>query len=68
MIGGTGQDAPDTDQAPRAPAIVLDDSDSAIPDEWGLKKAYNDEESVVHHRDTLYIAGTIRCGPWPTIC
>ena len=24
----------------------------------GLKEAYNDEESVVHHGDTLYIAGT----------
>ena len=63
MIGGTGQDAPDTDQAlqatPRATQpIVLDDSDYAIPDEWGLKEAYNDEESVVHHGDTLYIAGT----------
>ena len=62
MIGGTGQDAPDTKevQAPRAMTvpIVLDDSDYAIPDEWGLKEAYNDEESVVHHGDTLYIAGT----------
>ena len=62
MIGGTGQDAPDTEevQAPRATTapIVLDDSDYAIPDEWGLKEAYNDEESVVHHGDTLYIAGT----------
>ena len=63
MTGGTGQDAPDTDQAlqatPRATQpIVLDDSDYAIPDEWGLKEAYNDEESVVHHGDTLYIAGT----------
>ena len=38
--------------------IVLDDSDSQIPDEWGLKEAYNDEQSVVHHGDTLYIAGT----------
>ena len=62
MAGGTGQDAPDTEQAPlatpNATPIVLDDSDSAIPDEWGLKEAYNDEESVVHHGDTLYIAGT----------
>ena len=38
--------------------MVLDDSDYRIPDEWGLKEAYNDEESVVHHGDTLYIAGT----------
>ena len=63
MAGGTGQDAPDTEQAPRATPtatepLVLDDSDYAIPDEWGLIEAYNDEESVVHHGDTLYIAGT----------
>ena len=38
--------------------VVLDDSDYRIPDEWGLKEAYNDEESVVNHGDTLYIAGT----------
>ena len=38
--------------------MVLDDSDYAIPDEWGLKEAYNDQESVVNHGDTLYIAGT----------
>ena len=38
--------------------VVLDDSDYQIPDEWGLKAAYNDEQSVVHHGDTLYIAGT----------
>ena len=38
--------------------IVLDDSDYQIPDEYGLKEAYNDEQSVVHHGDTLYIAGT----------
>ena len=38
--------------------VVLDDSDYRIPDEWGLKEAYNDEQSVVHHGDTLYIAGT----------
>ena len=37
--------------------MVLDDSDYAIPDDWGLKEAYNDSESVVHHGDTLYIAG-----------
>ena len=30
----------------------------AWPDEWGLKQAYNDDESVVNHGDTLYIAGT----------
>ena len=38
--------------------IVLDDSDYQIPDEWGLKEAYNDEQSVVLHGDHLYIAGT----------
>ena len=57
MAGGTGQDAPDTQRAALAP-VVLDDSDYQIPDEWGLKEAYNDPESVVHHGDTLYIAGT----------
>ncbi len=38
--------------------MVVDVSDYAIPDDWGLKEAYNDSESVVHHGDTLYIAGT----------
>ena len=38
--------------------IVLDDSDYQIPDEWGLKEAYNDEQSVVLHGNSLYIAGT----------
>ena len=38
--------------------MVLDDSDYRIPDEWGLKEAYNDPESVVLHGDTLHIAGT----------
>ena len=38
--------------------MVLDDSDYAIPDEWGLKEAYDDETSVVQHGDVLYIAGT----------
>ena len=42
---------------PSAP-VVLDDSDYRIPDEWGLKEAYNADESVVHDGDTLYIAGT----------
>ena len=54
MAGGTGQDAPDTQRA----SVVLDDSEYQIPDEWGLKEAYNDPQSVVHHGDTLYIAGT----------
>ena len=63
MTGGTGQDAPDTQRAALAP-VVLDDSDYQIPDQWGLKEAYNDPESVVHHGDTLYIAGT----QLPTTC
>ena len=54
MAGGTGQDAPDTQQT----SVVLDDSQFQIPDEWGLKEAYNDPQSVVHHGDILYIAGT----------
>ena len=36
----------------------MDDSDYAIMDDWGLKEAYNDSESVVHHGDHLHIAGT----------
>ena len=54
VAGGTGQDAPDTQRA----SVVLDDSEYQIPDEWGLKEAYNDSQSVVHHGDILYIAGT----------
>ena len=54
MAGGTGQDAPDTQRT----SVVLDDSQYQIPDEWGLKEAYNDPQSVVHHGDILYIAGT----------
>ena len=53
MTGGTRQDAP-AEQTP----MVLDDSSYQVPDEWGLKEAYSDPESVVHHGDTLYIAGT----------
>ena len=72
MAGGTGQDAPDTEQAPlataRATPIVLDDSDYAIPDEWGLKEAYNDEESVVHHGDTSISRALIRCGTLLMTC
>ena len=68
MVGGTegGEEAPqETTPAPQQQQqqqqqqqLVLDDSDYAIPDEWGLKEAYNDDESVVNHGDTLYIAGT----------
>ena len=61
MVGGTegGEEeaAPHVETTP-APQLVLDDSDYAIPDEWGLNEAYNADESVVHHGDTLYIAGT----------
>ena len=37
---------------------MLDDSDYQIPDEVGLKEAYNDPDSVVLHGDTMHIAGT----------
>ena len=62
MLGGTEEEEKQEDplvplRTNNAP-VVLGDSDYAIPDEWGLKEAYNDEESVVHHGDTLYIAGT----------
>ena len=61
MVGGTedeeGGEAPPVVENLSAP-VVLDDSDYAVPDEWGLKEAYNDQESVVNHGDTLYIAGT----------
>ena len=67
MVGGTEEGEADgteegEEEAPQetipAPQLVLDDSDYAIPDEWGLNEAYNADESVVHHGDTLYIAGT----------
>ena len=51
MTGGTGQDAP-------AEPMQVDDSDYQIPDEWALKEAYDDPDSVVLHGDTLHIAGT----------
>ena len=61
MVGGTEEeereDLPAAVENVSAP-VVLDDSDYAIPDEWGLKEAYNDQESVVTHGDTLYIART----------
>ena len=57
------------DPPPRTSApVVLDDSDYAIPDEWGLKEAYNADDSVVNHGDTLYIAGRIRSGTLLTTC
>ena len=62
MVGGTEEGGEGVNEAPQetapAPQLVLDDSDYAIPDAWGLKEAYADEESVVNHGDTLYIAGT----------
>ena len=61
MVGGTEDGGEGVNEAPQetAPApLVLDASDYAIPDEWGIREAYNDEESVVNHGDTLYIAGT----------
>ena len=58
MIDRERVEAPDALPASLSAPIVLDDSDYQIPDEWGLKEAYNDEQSVVHHGDTLYIAGT----------
>ncbi len=62
MIGGTGQDAPTPNaEEVQAPVpIVLDDSDYAFPDEWGLKEAYNDSESVVHHGARCTLRAPIR--------
>ena len=51
MVGGT-EEGGGVNEAPQetAPApLVLDDTDYAIPDEWGIKEAYNDEESVINH-------------------
>ena len=58
MVGGTEEEEEALPVENLSAPVVLDDSDYAIPDEWGLKEAYNDEESVVNHGDTLYIAGT----------
>ena len=58
MIDRERVEVPDVLPASLSAPIVLADSDYQIPDEWGLKEAYNDEQSVVHHGDTLYIAGT----------
>ena len=61
MVGGTAEGGGEKEalqSTTPAPQLVLDDSDSAIPDEWGIREAYNDEESVVNHGDTMYIAGT----------
>ena len=49
MVGGTEQQGELVNEAPQETApLVLDDSDYAIPDSWGLKEAYADEESVVN--------------------
>ncbi len=62
MIGeGTEEEqeneAPQKSAASAAP-LVLDDSDYAISDEWGLNEAYNSDARVVTHEENLYIAGT----------
>ena len=53
MVGGTEEDGGDSDVV-----LEFDDNSYAISDDWGLKEAYNLNESVLHHADTLYIAGT----------
>ena len=62
MIGeGTEEEqeneAPQKSAASAAP-LVLDDSDYAIPDEWGLNEAYDSNARVVQNGENLYIAGT----------
>ena len=62
MIGeGTEEEqeneAPQKSAASAAP-LVLDDSDYAIPYEWGLNEAYSSDARVVQHGENLYIAGT----------
>ena len=53
MVGGTEQDGEDSDVV-----VDFDDNSYAVSDNWGLKETYNLNESVLHHADTLYIAGT----------
>ena len=38
--------------------LDFDDDSYGVSDDWGLKEAYNLNESVLHHADTLHIAGT----------
>ena len=49
MIDGTEREVQEADD---------DDSSYAISDDWGMREVYNANESVLHHADTLYIAGT----------
>ena len=61
MIDGTeGEGEVQEEEPTSAQLAALDDNDSsyAISDDWGLKEAYSANESVLHHTDTLYIAGT----------
>ena len=38
---------------------MLDDSgDLAFKDEYGLREAYDEEDAIAVHGDTMYIAGT----------
>ena len=38
---------------------MLDDSgDPAFKDEYGLREAYDEEDAIAVHGDTMYIAGT----------
>ena len=38
---------------------MLDDSgDPALKDEYGLREAYDEEDAISVHGDTMYIAGT----------
>ena len=61
MIDGTEEKEPAEEDPPaavvenRSARVVLDDSEYAIPDEWGLKEAYNADESVVNHGDTRMV-------------
>ena len=49
MIDGTERELQETDD---------NDGSYAISDDWEMKEAYNANESVLHHADTLYITGT----------
>ena len=57
-MGAVGSTEQEEEVTQNTAPLVLDDSEYSIPDSWGLKEAYADEESVVHHGETLYIAGT----------
>ena len=53
MVNGTEEETPET-PAP----LALDDSDCAIPDDWGLNEAYKSDARVVQHGEKMYIAGS----------